>query len=414
MKTIKHISKLKELFRTTKPKAKDYNDFNLLMDLNYKRKNEMYLKNHMNYLAALKVNNKYIIDIEQIKRYVRFKNINDGFEKNNINFLDDDNSFLNNMDRLKSIKQFSRVKYLEHKNNHKKSVFITFTNPSKYHYYKQNHNEDLIRNKNCKDELLETIKKSIENINDINRYFYKCFKQELTRNKRINKSFDFVRVLENHKNLSIHSHSIIYINEEDIKLINKAYLLTIKKFSLKKTDLQILNRAKSSSYIIKYIIKNIRDKENDISLYQKYKRFFSNKRFFTTSNFKTINQDIMNKIYNHLRINHKGLFLRMRKSKTPLYIHIENYYKRYCSRELKQEIRSNLNYDKIKSYIKEKSINNLYELEQTGILELKAFYKQIKRKKLTKLFDNKNNKIIYAANKIKIGFDITGRLENNV
>ena len=167
-------------------KIKDIPHLNSLIDTNYTIKNDKQLKYTFYNLLSLKDNtNNYIMDIGKYFQYLKKVD-------NKLVVSDDACKFLIQKDYQKVLKDYSKMKFLEYLNENKLSLFITFTNPSKFHYYKHNRKGNIVKNQKCKSLTLgETIEKSFININLIKREFYKLVKKYLKRRK-IDSDFDFI------------------------------------------------------------------------------------------------------------------------------------------------------------------------------------------------------------------------------
>ena len=127
---------------------------------------------------------------------------------------------------------------------------------------------------------------------------YKEVKKVLKR-KGLDTDFNFVSVLENHKNLSIHSHNIYYMTKEQIEIFKHCYKLIKKRYKLKQCKFLILKTSKGSSYLMKYLIK-----DNESEFYKKYRSFYSKYRFFKCSNISKYSQKVLDITYQYLKSNH--------------------------------------------------------------------------------------------------------------
>ncbi|MDD3451762.1 hypothetical protein [Sulfurimonas sp.] len=237
--------------------------------------------------------------------------------------------FLNNQDKLYSYRKLAKVKYLEYIYKDKEKVFITFTLPSEYHKYKKIGN-NLVENENYKGgNFIDNIENGLKRLNEIHDYFYNLLKKYVARliktKNPINdlenkKEIGFIKILEPHKNLQGHLHSLFYIDKEFLEILDHVYELTIKKFELIQTKKEILKNAKSSTYLNKYLIKTTRDENR---FYNEYKRYFSNIRLFTSSNYKYTNQERINLMYRYLGKHRPHLINAYKKSNKPLYYYLE-------------------------------------------------------------------------------------------
>lgn len=278
-----------------------------------------------NLMGMVDSNGCFIYNHNSFKKYISYKNPMDGLTPTNTIIEDWTGEYLFNIDKSQSAKNFAKVKYLEHYNKNQLKVFITFTNPSEYHFYK-----DCGTNKNdkCKfDTLEETVEESIKLQIEINRYFYNQLKKYLNR-CFLNDNVDFIRQFENHKNMSVHSHSLYFIDRNAYSVIEHIYNQVINKFNLKMCDIEIIESVSASSYVSKYIIKSMNNENQNNNFHNHYKRFYSKYRFFTSSNYKNTNQQELNKTYSYLKKKNPKLIDRFKKSHIPLYVLLEKYIKR--------------------------------------------------------------------------------------
>ena len=248
--------------------------------------------------------------------------------------------FLDNKQLQYANKKVAKALYIEHHNKNKNRVFITLTLPSKWHYYK---NQGRTKNKLCMfDNYEDSLNQGLKQLNHINRALNNKINLELRRYyKRLNKpyiAYDYIKVLEYHTSLTPHYHSIIYCTDDQLEIIEKQYNYIIKKFELVHTVYEIIENKKASSYVYKYLLKNSlpSDDENN-SLFNKYKSYFSNVRIFSSSNFKYSNQTEIDKVYKYISKHRPNLMKLLKKSKLPLYINLENMIKRgYFTFEYKE------------------------------------------------------------------------------
>ena len=237
----------------------------------------------------------------------------------------EEGNFLYNYDRLSSIKKLSKVNYLDYLNKDKLKMFITFTLPNKQ-FHKYNNKGKLTKTYESTEKLEENIIKGLKHLNHIHRYFYEILKKKITRyNKKNNIDkevgrVDFIKMLEPHKSLDGHLHSLFYIDKIYQDILIDCYNLTIKKFGLLQTKLEKLREAKASSYLTKYLLKTTKS-EN--LLYNHYKRYFSNIRFFSSSNFRYTNMEQIEIVYKYLSKNHKELIEDYKQQDIPLYYNLE-------------------------------------------------------------------------------------------
>lgn len=282
-------------------------------------------------------------------------------------------SFLLNQDTIYSYKKISKVSYLEYINKDKKKIFITFTLPNKL-FHKYNYEGKKTATYKSADLFEENIIRGLEYINkQIHHYFYKTLKFKIDRfckknkikNKEI-KRIDFIKIIEPHRSLDAHLHSLFYVDNLFLDIIEEVYNMTIDYFDLKQTKID-KDIEKGSSYLTKYLLKTTKG-EN--LLYNHYKRYFSQFRFFSSSNFKHTTQEKIDLVYKYLYNNKKGLLDRYKRSKKPLYYLIEKLIlKKIFTFEEEEKTSFNINYTKIKKeynkVIKRYKIDKFLEKKKT-------------------------------------------------
>lgn len=323
--------------------------------------------------------------------------------------------FLNNKDRLYSIKKISKVMYLDYMNKDKEKVFITFTLPN-MNFHKYNKNQELTRTYTSNDKFEKNLIKGLKLLNEMHRYFYHTLKYQVKRySKKIglkNKNtmnIDFIKMLEPQKSLDGHLHSLFYIDNQFLDLIEKVYNMTVNKFKLLQTKFEILENIKGSSYLTKYLLKTTRD-EN--IFYNHYKRFFNKIRFFSSSGFRHTNQEKIELVYKYLNQNKPKLLQRYKKSNKPLYYWLEKLIKNNTfTFEEKEEIKTSVNYLKINKEYKKimkfyKKISNtkyknkqhlldklkvkrINQFKENIIKNLQDYIDKIKYKKIEKVYYKK-------------------------
>lgn len=317
----------------------------------YKSQNYKSLSFTINELLPLQKNGQYIFDLGHYTPYIKLidKNLS-ATEDCNLDIVDPDCKFLKEQDKQRAYKYYSKVKYLEYFNQHKESVFITFTCPSEFHFYSQRG-----KNKKCDYATLgQSIEESFKFQKKINRVFYKELKKYLKR-KKLSVDTDYIRMLEHHnkdKNLTIHSHSIHYVDADQLKVLKQVYNLIVKRFKLKQTKLEILTHAQSSSYVMKYILKNFSSNPND-NFFNEFKRYYNKHRFFTCSNFKHTKQAVIDKTYTHLKNDRPRLFQKFQNSSVPLYVNLEKYIIKHFSITYTNKKLEQVDYSMVKEHIEE-------------------------------------------------------------
>lgn len=328
---------------------------------------------------------KYLKDFVKTNKGYVFEELNKG-------------EFLSNQDRLYSYKKISKVKYLEYVNQDKEKIFITFTLPNIL-FHKYNKNGELTATYKNKDTFEENIFKGLKYLNEeIHRYFYNTLKYKIKRYCEKHKikdkiKIDFIKMLEPHKNLSGHLHSLFYIDKEFLEIIEEVYNMTINYFDLKQTKFEIIDNKKgtASSYVSKYLLKTTQKGEE---FYKYYKRYFNNVKFFSCSNFRHTTQEKIEWVYRYLYTNKSNLLNRYKRSKKPLYYLLEKLIlKNVFTFEEEEKTSIVLNYTKLKNeykktielFEKDKS-NEIIKEDKTDIIKDKNIEIDISIDKLEDLY----------------------------
>lgn len=202
--------------------------------------------------------------------------------------------FLDNKQLQYANKKVAKALYVEHHNKDKNRIFLTLTLPSAWHYYT---NKGKRKNKKCEfNNYEQSITEGLKQLNHINKVLHNKINVELRRYYKRQgleyTPYDYIKVLEYHSSLTPHYHSIIYCTDEQLQIVRKQYDKTVERFELEETVYEILENKKASSYVYKYLLKNSLPPENnnnENSLFNKYKSYFSNIRIFSSSNFKETN-----------------------------------------------------------------------------------------------------------------------------
>lgn len=325
--TQKTLRQKKHYFCNSVPQIKNY------YKKSYQDKNEKQLMNSVNHIlenSTVKGNYEDIlINEDLLGRYLPYLRLS---EDNRVLYISKEEKencgFLKSKDRVYNSKIMAKVKYLEEVNKDKVGIFLTLTNPSEYHYYGTNkHSKKLYRNKKCKFNTLgETKDQSYKNLNTIWRYFYQQSKTYLKRGG-FNTEIDFVLAFEPHKNQSYHIHALIYLDREQIEKVEEVYEMVKKSYNLQETKFIEVDKeeygASPTTYILKYILKTF-DSKNEDNFYAEMKRTHSNYRLIRTSEFKHTTQEVIDKVYKHLRKTNYDLLIKM-KEKGSLYYELEQY-----------------------------------------------------------------------------------------
>lgn len=263
-------------------------------------------------------------------------------------------------------------------------IFITLTNPSKFHPFVsvKNQKNTYKLNKNYEfDDLKNCIDESYKNINIIYRELYKNIKTE-------HKETKFTKIIEPHKSLVCHLHRLIFVKKENLESVKRKYLNILKKHNLKSCQFEILKKIKGSSYITKYILKNFND--DDLHSLNGYKKLHKI-RMFTMSNLK-LSSSIFSKLYfNNKELNKKIIEdIKNKKSK------YDNLYQFYTQNTtiIYENIDKN---GEIRKKIINKNKENLFTIYK------KTQKEEIERKTKKLVFDRQietyNKNFIYEENK---------------
>ena len=316
---------------------------------NYELINRKQFNFFLNKLVYLKKKNKYVFDAQYYIENIETLN-KDIFEDNINHYQKDmDNiDFLKQKDKTLAYQQFSKVRYIEHINEDKEyKIFITLTCNGEYHPTSSKYKFNTIG---------ESIELSLKFQKKILREYYKEVKKTLKR-KEINTNFDYIRIMEQHKSKVFHSHSLYYCDKEQYEIFNNVYKRINKKYGLKQTRIVIVEGSKTSTYIAKYLIKTIKNESQD-NTYNEVKRYYSSNRLFVSSHYKHTTQNIINKVYNHLKKDRRNLFKKLYDSDIPIYYNIEKYIEKYLEIDYKDSHTDTSDYSKTIEYIDNYLINN--------------------------------------------------------
>ncbi len=343
------------------------NDFKKLKDKledNYHTKSNKNMEYFVkNYLTKMNTKTGEITDYKYHNNSFRYLSYFIKDEKNNKLVFDEvkKGEYLQNQDKIYAYKKIAKVRYLDYVNKNKEKVFITFTLPNKkFHKYDKNGN--LTKTYENTESFEENILSGFIKISEIHHYFYQtlkfkikryCKKQNIKNDDK--KVIDFIKILEPHKNLYPHLHSLFYVDKEFLPIILEVYEMTVKNFKLKQTKFEVLKQIKGSSYLTKYLLKTVKTKGNkDTNIYNYYKRYFSKFRFFTSSNYRYTNQEKLDLVYKYLYNNKKTLLERYKKSEKPLYFLLEKLItKKIFTFEEENKQTFTINFDKIKKEYKQ-------------------------------------------------------------
>ena len=267
--------------------------------------------------------------------------------------------YLKNQDRLYGYKVLSKVYYLDYTNQERTKKFITWTLPSIYQKFIMKKNapktyerKNFYLNKKYAYNHLEFdegIELGLKKLSEIERYFANHLNKKISRyikkvysmtlkeyekqhgKKIINK----IRVLEPFKQLQGHLHGLYWIDEEFAGIFYSVYKNTIKHFELvdEHQDLQTVTESSAVTYISKYLTKNIKDdeesKDNEYeNIANHYRHYFSKIRFFTSSQYNSINQQKIDIIYKFLNKNFSLLLKYYKSLDIPLYYTFEELVKK--------------------------------------------------------------------------------------
>ncbi|MEV9644238.1 replication endonuclease [Aliarcobacter butzleri] len=172
------------------------------------------------------------------------------------------------------------------------ALFLTLTLHSCYHMYSKT-----TKQLNPLYKYENTIKKGYELLNQSFREIYKNFKVK----RKLEKIY-YSKVIEPHKNLTPHLHSIIYVKNEYVNILkNHIKNITIKNSLGRYQIEEIKDILRSTSYLLKYINKNTNPKnEEDYHFFNGWKK--TNKiRVFTISNLG-LERYLFSKINQHTQL----------------------------------------------------------------------------------------------------------------
>ncbi len=338
---------------------------------------------------------KYLINTKY-KNYSEFK------EKQTNRFLDKcvlkniktDEIIKIQKDIIKEFNETKNLTYLKCKelnrmceNDELERVFITLTNPSKFHPFISKNDKFVSINKNFENENLEErINESYQNIKEIYREFYKNVKQ------KENKNCKFIKIIEPHTSLICHLHRIFYINKNTYLKVVKKFENLKNKHDLKECKIERLKDIKGSSYIIKYLLKNYKtDEIKNLDGYKKLHKI----RLFTMSNL-TLSTSIFKKLYfNNKELNQK--ILKNIKDKKSKYFNLYDFYTKNTSIKIYNEKYEIIKEDKKnKRFVVYKRIKN--EEKEKTIFKNKIEKKEVLKEYLKKIDEEKkekDNKIFY-------------------
>jgi len=365
MKTKLNTDKLLDIYnnytikqdKTYKVYKHNYNDLVKNINESYIEKSSRYFSYFVNNILFSKnsLTDEYYCshyDNDNVFKYIR----NIELKENDFNIIEENKGhYLAQQDKLYSLKIFSKVNYLEYVNKGTIKQFITLTLPSEYHRYKIKNNvknkaykqSNFVENENYKYSHLdfeEVINIGIKKLNEIERRLQIEFNKYVTRHikkvyqmtlKEYKETYNSniinkIKMIEPHKSLTPHLHSMYWIEPEFVEIFNKVYNNIIKLYDLNNEFCknETIEKAKASTYIMKYLMKNLNDTEEnsndtDSTFANKYRRYFSSSRFFTSSNFKDTNQKEIDTLYKYLNKNNKAFLEYLKGLKTPLYYSLE-------------------------------------------------------------------------------------------
>lgn len=178
------------------------------------------------------------------------------------------------------------------KSNEYEAIFLTLTLSSKFHrYYEESKKYNSTYDKDC------TIKKGYELLNKAHRDIYKNFK---VKNKHIKMKFS--KVIEFHHEFCCHLHSVLYVKKEYIQALKSHIKRVMKNNELGKSKIEVVDSIeKSSAYILKYILKEVKQENEEafhlINGWKKYNKI----RMFTFSN-KAISRYVFERVNRTLKV----------------------------------------------------------------------------------------------------------------
>jgi hypothetical protein len=264
--------------------------------------------------------------------------------------------FLDSKFKNWSHSKIARVKYLDYHNKDKIKLFITITLPSSYHPYKNYGKPNQRKNDRYQfDNIEDAINEGFGMLKKIHRHFYSLVKKKMER-KNINLNFDYLSVIEAHKSLIPHLHSLYYIDKEQEDIFYEAYQITIKKFDIKRQEIEKLKSATGSSYLYKYLTKMD-------GVFKYYKKYFSHHRIFKISNLKHVSQQEMNLVYKYLFKYKPKLLTKFKNMKKPLYVTLEEFIVKRIRFQYQEVSNAKLDIQYLQELIKEQIENYINSIK---------------------------------------------------
>lgn len=334
--------------------------------------------------------------------------------------------FLEARDHTYAHIKLAKVKYIDYKNQDKVPVMLTMTLDRIFRkYIKQDKNAILGEFKGLQEinkdaNLQESIEASYRHLNTVFRDFYHYLKN---LNKRAKESqLDYVMIFEPHKSLTLHLHILFYNNDKQLINLKRAWERYLKKLTPKQKLAQDYkeidtNRAKGSTYLAKYLVKEYNTEENGSSFFNRFRRFFSKFKLFRTSNFVHTTQKNIDRMYGYLRMNYPDILYSIRLSDTPLYIVLEEMQVQGLFQfEISKNKVERVDRKLIKEfYEKRKHTQEDYKIKQQIVDTIENFTKIVQMSKMeTAVFLPSDKTIEFIFDTYQIDRSELIGLENNV
>ena len=347
-----------------------------------------------------------------------------------------DGQYLKNQDRLYGFKVLSKVYYLDYTNQERTKKFITWTLPSEYQKFVMKKNapktyerKNFYLNKKYAFNHLEFdegIELGLKKLSEIERYFANHLNKKISRH--IKKTYSMtlkeyeqqngkkivnkIRILEPFKQLQGHLHGLYWIDEAFENIFFEVYQNTIKHFSLVNIhqDIQTVTDSSAVTYVSKYLTKGIRENDEttqdneyeDISNH--YRHYFSKIRFFTSSQYNSINQQQIDIIYKFMSKNFPLLLKYYKSLKAPLYYSFEQLVDKGIFKFTYED-------EQIKS-IDYKSLQRIIDTECKTDIEAIKTKEHFKKKLKTLIEKNRSNNIFIQISNNDIENNIFSNYQN--
>lgn len=316
------------------------------------------------------------------KKYINYSDLKYKRENRFLNqFLMRDNRngniFLMNKDVESDFNKYKNITYLKVKelNRVRKErdlipIFITLTLPSKFHPFTFSKNGKYTLNKNFDFvEVEERVSKSYRYLNKIYKELYKNIKKDK------NKKMKFIKIIEPHKSLISHLHRILYIERNTFESVDKKFNRIIKKYELKQSKIEKVEKRERSSYIIKYLLKNFKSEElKKLDGWKKLHKI----RLFSMSNLE-LSTGIFKKLYYNNREHNLKILKEIKDGKSKY----NNLYEYYTKNTTIKIVKYYKEENRTKIIMKNDKKGNKFKFGKFVVIDrverLKKYYKKIEQ-----------------------------------